>query len=622
MFGFSKKSDQEKENEKSKSSEEESLKKEKSEKQKIEEDLVFHKMPKGVKLGRPDKKEPDKEEKREEKKEEKQRDKVKAVSGSGDFESGGDFKTKLVGGVIIGSGVVLILGIIYLGYIYFIAPSVQMPWEEDQVTEELREYSLVVNVEGEGSVEPFGENIYEEGESVVISTDPDEGWFLDRFSGDCSGSGCELTMDRDMEVTAHFEQREQEYSLVVNVEGEGSVEPSGESVYEEGEEVVISVDPEEGWEFLYFSGDCIDDTCELTMDRDMEVTAHFEQREQEYSLVVNVEGEGSVEPSGESVYEEGEEVVISVDPEEGWEFLYFSGDCIDDTCELTMDRDMEVTAHFEEEEPEMVVEIEESCQEDGDCDWVSINCCPEEAGAEWACVNLEETVIECPGDVICPQVVSPKPSETCGCHGEECQTVIDKVLSEEEDEIFGTDPEKEDTDGDGYRDIVEILNLYDPLDPDEGRLVDNPNITKYTNPSYAYSLLAPDNWTEQEVDEYRTVIFKENDNVFISVIVQENEDGQAIDEWYIQEFSPEEDQMPRQEEVDNWRLLPLNPELEEQGPIVRDAYKWQGLPHPDEDIFYIADEDGEYIYTISLSGDPEGLYQNIFYLFINSFELS
>ena len=480
MFGFSKKSDQEKENEKSKSSEEESLKKEKSEKQKIEEDLVFHKMPKGVKLGRPDKKEPDKEEKREEKKEEKQRDKVKAVSGSGDFESGGDFKTKLVGGVIIGSGVVLILGIIYLGYIYFIAPSVQMPWEEDQVTEELREYSLVVNVEGEGSVEPFGENIYEEGESVVISTDPDEGWFLDRFSGDCSGSGCELTMDRDMEVTAHFE----------------------------------------------------------------------------------------------------------------------------------------------EEEPEMVVEIEESCQEDGDCDWVSINCCPEEAGAEWACVNLEETVIECPGDVICPQVVSPKPSETCGCHGEECQTVIDKVLSEEEDEIFGTDPEKEDTDGDGYRDIVEILNLYDPLDPDEGRLVDNPNITKYTNPSYAYSLLAPDNWTEQEVDEYRTVIFKENDNVFISVIVQENEDGQAIDEWYIQEFSPEGDQMPRQEELDNWRLLPLNPELEEQGPIVRDAYKWQGLPHPDEDIFYIADEDGEYIYTISLSGDPEGLYQNIFYLFINSFELS
>jgi len=63
-----------------------------------------------------------------------------------------------------------------------------------------------------------------------------------------------------------------------------------------------------------------------------------------------------------------------------------------------------------------------SCTSDADCDWAITNCCPETAGAKWNCVNVKnkESPIACPKSVICPQVISPKPDQTCGCAGGVC----------------------------------------------------------------------------------------------------------------------------------------------------------------------------------------------------------
>lgn len=56
------------------------------------------------------------------------------------------------------------------------------------------------------------------------------------------------------------------------------------------------------------------------------------------------------------------------------------------------------------------------CYFDSDCSWEITNCCPENAGAFWECVNLKTfRAPRCPGRVICPQVISPKPTELCIC---------------------------------------------------------------------------------------------------------------------------------------------------------------------------------------------------------------
>ncbi len=88
----------------------------------------------------------------------------------------------------------------------------------------------------------------------------------------------------------------------------------------------------------------------------------------------------------------------------------------------------------EKNDEEESQDIISTCEKDSECAWVSINCCPENAGAEWKCVNKEETEIDCPEDVICPQVISPKPEETCVCIEGECAVEDSEEDPKDEDE--------------------------------------------------------------------------------------------------------------------------------------------------------------------------------------------
>jgi hypothetical protein len=50
------------------------------------------------------------------------------------------------------------------------------------------------------------------------------------------------------------------------------------------------------------------------------------------------------------------------------------------------------------------------------CDWIITNCCTENAGAYWECVNVNNYTpkINCSEVfVVCPQVLSPKPKLKC-----------------------------------------------------------------------------------------------------------------------------------------------------------------------------------------------------------------
>jgi len=61
------------------------------------------------------------------------------------------------------------------------------------------------------------------------------------------------------------------------------------------------------------------------------------------------------------------------------------------------------------------------CFCDSQCAWKIVNCCPENAGARWECVNLR-TFIEpkCDSLIFCPQVISPKPEAKCICENWSC----------------------------------------------------------------------------------------------------------------------------------------------------------------------------------------------------------
>ena len=109
-------------------------------------------------------------------------------------------------------------------------------------------------------------------------------------------------------------------------------------------------------------------------------------------------------------------------------------------------------------------------------------------------------------------------------------------LNDAEEALLGTDPTKADTNGNKYNDLTELLNLYNPVGT--GRLETNTAyISKYSNPTYKYSILYPKAWKQEALNSNSSVILTAADNSFIQIAASANTAKQSINAWYSAEFN-------------------------------------------------------------------------------------
>jgi hypothetical protein len=145
------------------------------------------------------------------------------------------------------------------------------------------EYTLTMAVDpvaGGTTDPPVGDHTYAGGTVVDITASPAAGYEFDHWSGDCTGSGaCQVTMDGDKSITAHFTVGVTSYELTMAVDpvGGGTTDPAvGVHTYAGGTVVDITASPAVGYDFDHWSGDCTGTgACQVTMDADKSVTAHF-----------------------------------------------------------------------------------------------------------------------------------------------------------------------------------------------------------------------------------------------------------------------------------------------------------------------------------------------------------
>jgi hypothetical protein len=173
-------------------------------------------------------------------------------------------------------------------------------------------------------------------------------------------------------------------------------------------------------------------------------------------------------------------------------------------------------------------------------------------------------------------------------------------LTDKEEFLLNSDLNSDDTDGDGYADLSEVVNLYNPNG--EGKLEDSKTVKRYVNNTYSYSLIYPANWSVNKIGEDDSIIFKSGDNHFIQVVVQTNTNIQSIEEWYKSQFN--------ESVISNDRLI------EKSG--------WRGIKNEDGLTIYLTDSEYIYIYTITYNpGNNKKLeYRNIFEMIVNSFEIN
>ncbi len=190
------------------------------------------------------------------------------------------------------------------------------------------------------------------GDTTTLYALPDQGYHLEQWHGALSGNNPTQTLvvDGDMVIGAEFHSGK--VSLTVNVSGQGSVIPSS-GEYEVGEFVTVLMSgPSPGWHFVRWEGDAsgTSNGFDITMDRDKTITAVFEE-DPEYTLVVHVNGHGSVAPSG-GTYAKNEVVTLTAieDTNTDWVFTQWEGDASGTglTTSVVMDAHLkDVTAVFD-----------------------------------------------------------------------------------------------------------------------------------------------------------------------------------------------------------------------------------------------------------------------------------
>ncbi len=155
------------------------------------------------------------------------------------------------------------------------------------------------------------------------------------------------------------------YELTVKVEGEGITDPlEGTHTYEKGTEVTVTATPDNmEWSFDEWTGDYegTDNPTSITMDEDKVITAHFEK--DMFTLVIVTEGGGSTfPPEGAHIYDRGTEVAVMAWAHKGWYFVEWTGDVPPEKSEIeitvTMNKNRDITAHFEEEDKPSFFEVD------------------------------------------------------------------------------------------------------------------------------------------------------------------------------------------------------------------------------------------------------------------------
>lgn len=161
---------------------------------------------------------------------------------------------------------------------------------------------------------------------LMFAVAPKDGYSIDKVSG-CDGTPLENLISptiyttgpvtSDCTVNATF-KIQQPLQVTLNP-------PSGGAV-------AVTATPNEGYEFLNFSGDCSGATCVLANGTNpANVVANFVRKTYSLTAIINPPAGGVLVCDANPVTH-GDTVTCTAKPNEGYDFLNFSGDCNGATC--------------------------------------------------------------------------------------------------------------------------------------------------------------------------------------------------------------------------------------------------------------------------------------------------
>jgi len=240
------------------------------------------------------------------------------------------------------------------------------------------QYSLTVTSTPGGSVTEPGEgmSLHEAQEVVALVAVPDEHWHFVGWTGDVNtianvtAARTTITMYDTYSITASFEIDEGWCGLTTSSTEGGSVTEPGEGthIYQANTPVSLAAQADEHYHFVDWTGDvsAIGNpqaaSTNITMTDSYSITANFELDAGWYSLTIGSTSGGSVTEPGQGtfVFQGGDIVDLIAQPDEGYDFVRWTGD-VDTVADvnaaqttIAMTSSSSITANFESWHPEPV----------------------------------------------------------------------------------------------------------------------------------------------------------------------------------------------------------------------------------------------------------------------------
>ena len=207
-------------------------------------------------------------------------------------------------------------------------------------------YVIHAEHNGHGSVTPSDCEVAAGG-SVTLTVSPNDGYMVSSVLVNYSevelsdGKLVLSDIDGNKVVSVTFEEIEYTETVTVSVGDNGTVSPSGDTPVAYGDDLTISIVPDEGYRISKVTMDGEDVTSSVTgqelvlreVKSNHDVTVAFEKIT--YTVAVSSGGHGSVDPDGDVLVEYGDSLTVKIAPDTGYVLKSVILDGIDVTSSVS-----------------------------------------------------------------------------------------------------------------------------------------------------------------------------------------------------------------------------------------------------------------------------------------------
>jgi len=217
-----------------------------------------------------------------------------------------------------------------------------------RLAEEPENYYTLTLMAGEGGTVTKSpeQDSYAEGDVVIITAIADTGYEFVSWSDGNTKEERTIVMLQDYEFTAHFIAVTPCYQLNVAADEGGRVVVSPQQdCYESGTSVSVAAFANNGYQFTQWSDGNTDNPRTIVVEQDMDLSAEFQPIYHMLTIEESIGGQVTADPYYDQ-YIEGQEVVVTATPDNGYEFVCWSDGVRANPRTLTMDKDYIISATF------------------------------------------------------------------------------------------------------------------------------------------------------------------------------------------------------------------------------------------------------------------------------------